>query len=409
MQAPLPVNETTRLEALRDFDVLDTPPEQAFDDLTMLASQICNTPVAMVSLVDGDRQWFKSKVGTEATETPRDVAFCAHAILEPDLFIIPDAEADERFVGNPLLTSEPHIRFYAGAPLITPDGHAIGTLCTIDRVSRQLSPEQTDALRALARQAMTQFELRRNLKKLQELEKLREGLTSMIVHDLRTPLTSLLGGLLSMEMLGELNADQRELLKMSIHGGQTLLGMINDLLDISKMEDGSLKLERARVRVEELVDQALQQVTRLAAQKEIALVREIEPDLPALYADEAKLVRTLVNLLGNALKFTPPGGRVTLAARRSGTEQAVEFSVTDTGEGIPAEAFEQIFEKFGQVESRQAGRKMSTGLGLTFCKMAVEEHGGRIWVESELGRGSTFRFVVPLGAATSEATEVASI
>src|SRR5438477_11153973 len=207
MQAPLPVNETTRLEALRAYDVLDTPPEQAFDDLTRLASQICNTPVAMVSLVDGDRQWFKSKVGTEATETPRDVAFCAHAILEPDLFIVPDAEADERFFDNPLVTSDPHVRFYAGAPLITPDGHAIGTLCTIDRVSRELSTEQTEALRALARQAVTQFELRRHLKKLQELEKLRDSLTSMIVHDLRTPLTSLLGGLLSMEMLGKLNAD----------------------------------------------------------------------------------------------------------------------------------------------------------------------------------------------------------
>src|SRR5262249_33813947 len=157
MKAPLPVNEHARLEALRAYDVLDTPPEQAFDDLTRLASQVCGTPVAMVSLVDGDRQWFKSKVGTEAAETPRDVAFCAHAILERDLFVIPDAEADDRFADNPLLTSEPHIRFYAGAPLITPDGHAIGTLCTIDRVPRQLSPEQLEALRSLARQAMTQF------------------------------------------------------------------------------------------------------------------------------------------------------------------------------------------------------------------------------------------------------------
>src|SRR5207244_279620 len=130
------------------------------------------------------------------------------------------------------------------------------------------------------------------------LEKLRDSLTGMIVHDLRTPLTSLLGGLLSMEMLGELNADQAELLKMSVHGGQTLLGMINDLLDISKMEEGSLKLERAELRVEELVDQSLQQVTQLAAERHVALVREIEPGLPALDADEEKLVRTLVNLLG---------------------------------------------------------------------------------------------------------------
>jgi two-component system, sensor histidine kinase len=396
MKAPLPVNEATRLEALWAYDVLDTPPEEAFDDLTRLASQICGTPVAMVSLVDGDRQWFKSKVGTDATETPRDVAFCAHAILETDLFVVADAEADARFVDNPLRTSDPHIRFYAGAPLITPDGHAIGTLCAIDRVPRQLSSEQLEALRALARQAMTQFQLRRHLKQLQELELLRDSLTHMIVHDLRTPLTALLGGLQTMEALGELNRDQAELLGMSIQGGQTLLRMINDLLDISKLEDGSLKLEYADLCVENLIDQSVRQVTPLAVEKKIALVREIAHELPSVYADEEKLVRTLVNLLGNAIKFTPAGGMVTLSAHRSERAKELLFSVADTGEGIPAEAFERIFEKFGQVESRQAGRKMSTGLGLTFCKMVVEAHGGRIWVESELGKGSTFRCVVPL-------------
>jgi signal transduction histidine kinase len=396
MIAPLPINEAVRLEALRAYDVLDTPPEEAFDDLTRLASQICGTPVAMVSLVDGDRQWFKSKVGTEATQTPRDVAFCAHAILEPDLFVVPDAEADARFSDNPLCTSDPHVRFYAGAPLITPDGHAIGTLCAIDRVPRQLTPEQLEALRALARQAMTQFELRRNLKQLQELEELRDSLTHMIVHDLRTPLTSLLTGLQTLEAVGELNRDQAELLGLSVQGGQTLLRMINDLLDISKLEDGSLKLEYADLRVESLIDESVRQVAPLASEKKILLAQEIVPDLPTLYADEEKLLRMLVNLLGNAIKFTPAGGTVTLSARPSDTERALLLSVTDTGEGIPAEAFARIFEKFGQVESRQAGRRMSTGLGLTFCKMVVEAHGGRIWVESELGQGSTFRCAVPL-------------
>jgi two-component system, sensor histidine kinase and response regulator len=196
--------------------------------------------------------------------------------------------------------------------------------------------------------------------------------------------------------MGELNRDQGELLGISIQGGHTLLRMVNDLLDIGKLEDGSLKLERAIARVENLIDQSVQQVTQLAAEKKIALTREIAPGLPALYADEEKLVRTLVNLLGNAIKFTPAGGRVTVSARRSDTAKALLFSVADTGEGVPPEAFERIFEKFGQVESRRSGRKMSTGLGLTFCKMALEAHGGRIWVESELGKGSTFQCVVPL-------------
>src|SRR5439155_23153720 len=131
-------------------------------------------------------------------------------------------------------------------------------------------------------------------------------------------------------------------------------------------------------------------------QKELTLNQEIAPDVETVYADEEKLIRTLVNLLGNAIKFTPVGGSVALTVRRSERGRALLFSVRDTGEGIPAEAFERIFEKFGQVESRQAGRKMSTGLGLTFCKMVLEAHGGRIWVESELGKGSTFRCAVPL-------------
>jgi two-component system, sensor histidine kinase len=396
MQPPLPTNETARLERLRGYDILDTPPEEAFDDLTRLASYICGTPMAMVSLIDGGRQWFKSKVGTDFDQTPREVAFCAHAILQPDLFVIPDADVDERFTDNPLVRSEPHVRFYAGAPLVTPDGHALGTLCAVDRVPRQLSPDQEDALRALARQAMAQMELRRSLTQLRELESLRDNLTHMIVHDLRTPLTALLTGLQTVERAGELNEVQAECLQLADHGGQTLLRMINDLLDISKMEQGSLTLDCADMDARCIVESAVQQVAPLADEQRLVLVTEVAPDLPSLYADEEKLQRILVNLLGNAVKFTPVGGRITIPVRRSEGERSLQFQVTDSGEGIPAEAFDRIFDKFGQVEDRKAGRLMSTGLGLTFCKMAVQAHGGRIWIESELGKGSTFSFTIPL-------------
>src|SRR5262249_34332072 len=155
------------------------------------------------------------------------------------------------------------VRFYAGAPLITPDGHALGTLCAVDQVPHELSSEQQDALRALARQAMDQLRLRRNLKELRELEALRDSLTHMIVHDLRTPLTSLLTGLRPLADIGELNDLQTELLQLSARGGQTLLGMINDLLDIGKMEDGSLKLECATLSVDGIVQQSRQQVAHL--------------------------------------------------------------------------------------------------------------------------------------------------
>ena len=166
MTAPIPQNETKRLTVLWQYEVLDTVPEEVFDDLTELAARICEAPIALISLVDENRQWFKSKVGVTVSETSRDVSFCAYAIAQSDLFIVPDATQDKRFASNPLVTSEPKIRFYAGAPLITPDGHALGTLCVIDKVPRELRPEQQQALRILARHVVSQLELRRRSREL---------------------------------------------------------------------------------------------------------------------------------------------------------------------------------------------------------------------------------------------------
>lgn len=167
--APLPADESARLNALCRYQILDTEPELAFDDLTTLAAGICNTPIALVSLIDADRQWFKSKVGLDVTETPREVAFCSHAILQPDILIVPDAAIDERFATNPVVANEPHVRFYAGVPLTTSDGHALGTLCVVDVVPRQLSDSQVEALQALSRQVIAQLELRRQLREAEHL------------------------------------------------------------------------------------------------------------------------------------------------------------------------------------------------------------------------------------------------
>jgi GAF domain-containing protein len=168
MTATMPSTETARVAALNRYAILDTEPEQSFDDLVVLASFVCRTPIATLSLVDDHRQWFKSKVGVEVRETPRDISFCAHAIQQEELFIVPDALEDPRFKDNPLVLGDPHIRFYAGAPLIDEDGYALGTLCVMDRQPRELDDTQKEALRSLRRLALSQIELRRNIQLLKE-------------------------------------------------------------------------------------------------------------------------------------------------------------------------------------------------------------------------------------------------
>lgn len=166
MTAALPLNEAARLDALGRLHILDTPPEEPFDDLTRLAALVCGTPMALISLVDANRQWFKSRIGIDSAETPRSVSFCAHAILQEELFIVPDAFEDARFDTNPMVTDDPNIRFYAGMPISGPEGHAVGTLCVLDNKPRQLPEEKQLALRVLARSIAAHFQIRQQLEQL---------------------------------------------------------------------------------------------------------------------------------------------------------------------------------------------------------------------------------------------------
>lgn len=171
LAAKIPNNEYGRLQKLKGYQVLDTSAEKEYDDITKLASFICETPIALISLVDKDRQWFKSKVGLNPPELARDIAFCAHTILTDDVLIVSDSSKDQRFYDNPLTTNSPHIQFYAGAPLITPDGWKIGTLCVIDRKPRELSKEQLSALKTLSQNVVALLELRLNRQKVKDLER----------------------------------------------------------------------------------------------------------------------------------------------------------------------------------------------------------------------------------------------
>lgn len=309
---------------------------------------------------------------------------CASALGEPLGTDVPAAFASA-LSGSEGVEQESEIRRLSGQttpvafsamPLRDYLGMIVGVVCLFQDITRR---KEIEAL----------------YERMRALDKVKDDLTNMIVHDLRTPLTSLLTGLQTLEPSENLVGVEREILDLSIAGGHKLLGMINDLLDVSKMEDGSMTLELSLVALPELVADAVQQVKWISDEKRLTVCVQFAPEISLLRADDDKLKRVMVNLLGNAVKFTPQGGAVTVTASAVPREDAIVVGVRDTGEGIPEEAFGRIFEKFGQVETRKAGKKMSTGLGLTFCKLVVEAHGGRIWVESEPGQGSTFYFTLP--------------
>jgi CheY-like chemotaxis protein/two-component sensor histidine kinase len=230
---------------------------------------------------------------------------------------------------------------------------------------------------------------------LQSAESLRDSLSAMLVHDLRTPLTTIIGPLemLQGQHFGPLNDTQQEVLAMSTRSAYRLLNLVNELLDVSKLESGQMTLQKKSVDFHRLVDEAIEQVAMSHTDDAERIEREYSNDAPLVAADDELMRRVLVNLLGNALKFAPLESKVTIGTRMA--EEGVLFWVRDEGDGIHPEDQQRIFEKFGQAASRNAGRKLSTGLGLTFCKLAVEAHGGRIWLESTPGQGSTFFVAVP--------------
>ena len=397
---PAAALETARLAALSAFDIMDTPAEDAFDRITRMASELFDTPLAMISLIDASRQWFKSRLGPVPSETPRAISFCQYTIEGDAVMVVPDAERDPRFAGSPLVNSGPHIRFYAGAPLRLASGLRLGAMCICDTKPRELSEREQRRLAVIAQIVVDEMELRLKGAQLEEARvaavaaaRVKSDFVANVSHELRTPLTTIIGFAGILKATGELGARERHYVERIYDSSQSLLALINDVLDFSRLESGRLKLERSEVDLKEFTEGLVRQFRNLASDKGLQLEHSIRPDVPpSWYLDRQATKQILTNLIANAIKFTD-SGQVRLETTLE--DGRLTFRVQDTGIGISEDQLERVFERFERGDSSTARKYSGTGLGLAISRQLAEQMGAALTVTSVVGNGTTFILSIP--------------
>jgi signal transduction histidine kinase len=386
ISAALHPQETQRIDELLRYEVLDTEDEKALDELTQLASIICGTSISLISLVDKDRQWFKSRVGLDAPETPRDMAFCSHAILQDQIFEVPNALKDERFVDNPLVTGAPDIRFYAGAPLVSSSGMPIGTLCVIDTEPKNLDEKQQLALNTLAKQVISQLELRLHNRYLQRMQKDQQQIFAMMSHDLRSPFNGILG-------LSRILQEEAETLKPAVLAAMAdgilesslkVYQLLDEILQWSSNQLGAIKVELKATTLKPLVIETLALMKDSFTFKKLNITCDINEDIMALA--DVNLTKTIMrNLLTNAIKYTPEQGSIHIETLSNNDE--VQLVITDTGKGIPAELKDQLFGD-AVVSQRGTQGELGHGLGLSLCGDFARKQQGYLSLDKDYKDGA---------------------
>jgi signal transduction histidine kinase len=382
---------------VKEYRVTGTAVEKEFDDITALASMICETPISLITFLDDEKQWIKSGHGTDLRETPLDVAFCAHAIQQPrETFMVADARQDIRFADNPLVNKNPNIVFYTGIPLVNTDGHALGTLCVLDQKPKKLTEQQLQALKMLAHQVVKLLELRKNSYDIRDMKenleirnKELEQFAYVVSHDIKSPLSSIV---LTSEMIRESLGDNLD------EGNEQLLGVLNRAsTKIKNLVDGMQMYYRAeRVAMDEPVSfdlsQCLEEVTeqtRMPAGGEI----RFSPGQTMLFANRNALEQILLNLTQNAVRYNDKAKPLIAVGFRE-DETDYQFEVSDNGRGIAKEDQERIFLPFTNLGQADNAGTLGVGIGLSTVKKLVERMGGKISVRSSSPAGSTFVFSI---------------
>lgn len=391
------IKEVERLTELKSYNILDTLPDQDYDGLTKIAAQICDVPIALISLVDNDRQWFKSSFGLDATETPRDVSFCGHAINDIDnTLIVEDARKDERFFDNPLVVGGPEVIFYTGVPLKSSNGLPLGTLCVIDSKPRVLTNEQNEALKALSKQVINLLALRKKNYKLNDLVTQLEEKNSDLEqfayaasHDIKSPLSNI------SNLAGMFLADYKDKID---HKGTNIIELI-----IKSTEQSYKFLDRLMeysTKLDQLED-VKEDVTITAFKKDILEYYANDPILDLTFTSTLKKIhintviigQILTNLINNAEKYTDkPTVKVNIDI--SETDTHYKFTVSDNGPGIKEEYLEKIFNIFIKLSKTDKYGNEGSGLGLPIVNKLVRKLGGTIKATSIIDKGSAFIFTI---------------
>ena len=392
--------EDDRIAELYRYQILDTVEEERFDRVTRLVADIFGVPMAAISLVDVDRQWFKSRIGLGTSETPRSVAFCDKTIKGQDPLVVCDATADPDFASNPLVTDDPNIRFYAGAPLITPSGQKLGALCAIDRRARSASPEQLSALQSLAAVVVDELELRVAHAKeagfrqaAERASDAKSQFLSRMSHEIRTPLSTIIGYSDLILLQSDVpNNDHVDKIRSS---AMDLLFLLDNMLDLTKIDYGKLNLECEPLNLHDTLRDLFEQFTKTAKAANQAFSFSLQTDddrISPVMGDERRTRQIISNIIDNALKFAPDAPIRVEAQIMSCLDgkTTLKCAIEDQGPGIPMEMASQIFEVFQQIDESTQREREGPGLGLPIAQSLARMMDGEIKLTSQYGKGSRF-------------------